>query len=145
MKERTLNVMDIFNWEMSNLGAPVVYPGHPVVIACMTMDLFESLEEAAVKREDEKYPALLTSPVPGSGCAMWAAIDLLKGFKKNPDYSLKRAEEYWINWIEQSPNNMVKGEEGKKQAEKMLDTFKRKIETWPDTNEIAKARSGPKY
>ena len=65
-------------WMQRHLGELVVYPGHPLVLACMVMDRYPSLAVASHHDADHPtYAALSDSFIPGSGCAVYAALDFL--------------------------------------------------------------------
>jgi hypothetical protein len=55
-----------------------VYPGQPLVVACMVMQTFPTFE-SAMKRTEHGWPAALGSTaIHGAGCAVYNALDLLQ-------------------------------------------------------------------
>lgn len=76
MLRHTFSSHDVLIWQENN-GLTNPYPGHPVINACLIMDFYGNLDEAKESSEPSGYMSALTSDIPGSGCAVHAAMDLL--------------------------------------------------------------------
>jgi hypothetical protein len=62
----------------AHTGQYMVYPGHPLVLACAIMHVFDSLDAATDRSDGEYEAALSSSNIPGSGCHVNAALNVLK-------------------------------------------------------------------
>lgn len=129
MLKHTFSSQDVLDWQEKN-GLTNPYPGHPVINACLIMDFYESLDKAK-EPFVLGYMSALTSDIPGSGCAVNAAMDLLSDLSVNREYALQRANEYWENWIRQSPqHNSEAGLQGILEAQKMKSYLIERFEKW---------------
>ncbi len=120
-------------WEQEHLAEPVRYPGHPVVLACMVMDRYESFEDAFAAVAQGGVPAALKDPfIPGSGCAVYAALDLLAEARGGRfEYALNHAQAYW-HTFESSDASKEASAAGRAQASKMLPYFESRVKAWAD-------------
>lgn len=124
--------MDSYRWEQEVLGEHAEYPGHPVVLACMVMDRYPSLE-VAVRREPGRDfgNALGDNFIPGAGCAVHAALDTLRlAQTAGLEAAYAHAERYWDGWARQQPNNAPRAAHGREQAERLKGSFEERLSTW---------------
>ena len=123
-----------YQWAEETLGEHVQYPGHPVVIACMVMDRYASLAEAMDKPDGQTYGnALADSFLPGSGCAVYAGLELLSAAAKTTlEDGLALATRYWEGYAEQgnSQEHAEKVARGLKQAEHLLPRLRSRFAQW---------------
>lgn len=84
---------------MALSGQGVVYPGHPLVVATIIMECFESFAEANKTTEHGWCEALSDSRIPGSGCHVGAAMRTLDlGHKDGTvEQMITHASGYWLN------------------------------------------------
>ena len=122
------------SWEAAHLSECVVYPGHPVVLACMVMDRYASLQEALAPKDQHGTPAALADQlIPGAGCAVYAALDFLSDVKAGrKNRAFQEAERYWRNWESNSGSSYraQQGAAGRAQAEKLRPYFEDRIKVW---------------
>ncbi|MHD0644450.1 hypothetical protein ACYPKM_02285 [Pseudomonas aeruginosa] len=78
-------------------GQPIVYPGHPLVLAYLVMRAFSSFSVANGKEPGSDYHRALTSSIPGAGDHMHAAVRALAlGDSGNSiDDMVAFAYDYW--------------------------------------------------
>lgn len=111
-----------------------IYPGHPIVIAWIIINTFDSWTTATAKREGAQYcEALSNAEIPGAGGNVYAAIDLLSNIFKGVSYdaAFECASEWWASCDSQMTCNPRRWEEGQDQADRVLERFAAKIATWP--------------
>lgn len=124
--------MDSYRWEQEVLGEHAEYPGHPVILACMVMDRYPDLD-AAVRREpgQEFGNALSDNFIPGSGCAVHAALDTLRYAKEiGLEAAYAHAERYWQGWELQHPSNVTRAAHGREQCERIKARFEGRLNAW---------------
>lgn len=123
---------DSFHWEKAVLGESCEYPGHPLVLSCMVMDRYADLATACSRESGcEFYNALTDSFIPGAGCAVHAALDMLRAAQTHglPEaYAL--ADRYWQGWEQQNADNGPSAERGRAQALRLQSRFEEKLKTW---------------
>lgn len=124
--------MQTDKWEQDELGESGEYPGHPVILACMVMDRYPNLESArTVDPGESSNRALRDNFIPGSGCAVNAALNTLeRATTEGLESAYKGSEDYWTGWELQSPKNAERAAHGRAQAEKMKAGFESRLKTW---------------
>ena len=129
-------MMQGYEWELEWLGEPGCYPGHPLVVATMVMDRYQSLEHAKQRREGKSYcNALSDGFVSGAGCAVSSALDVLEfALRGELDRALAHAQRYWEGWEAQSTANPEKGKKGRAQADMIKPAFMQRLEAWKSGN-----------
>lgn len=125
--------MNSYQWEQERLGEHAVYPGHPVILACMVMDRYPSL--LAARGTDQLSPtfgnALSDSFIPGAGCAVHAALDVLRYAQVvSVEAAYELAESYWHGWERQHPNNVPGAAKGREQCVRIKARFESMLKTW---------------
>lgn len=127
--EQCMNLRD--GWCQAHLGKRVpTFPGHPVVLACMVMDRYGSLSDAKADSA-----ALKDGFIPGSGCAVWAALDLLEACQKlSLEEALKQSEHYWQNWEAQSNANAIAAQDGRAEATHLMPFLQEHVLNWLQGN-----------
>ncbi|TXG99948.1 MAG: hypothetical protein E6R08_00510 [Nevskiaceae bacterium] len=121
-----------YEWQMEVLGDNAEYPGHPVVLAAMVMDRYQSFEHAKGYRDGAQYyNAISDSFIPGAGCAVSSTMTVLKlALEHGPEAAFKEAERYWQGWENQSPRNKERAENGRRQAELAKPLFRQRLQWW---------------
>lgn len=121
-----------FEWEKESLGAHIQYPGHPLVLATMIMDRYPSLDIATSRPPgDDFVRALSDSFIPGSGCAVHAALGFLTmSMDGRLETAKEQADRYWSGWEQQSPANREKGWVGREQARTIEPAFLERLAAW---------------
>lgn len=124
--------MDTYRWEKQELGEPGEYPGHPVVLACMVMDRYQDLATACIcEPGHDYYNALRDSFIPGTGCAVRAALDTLRFAQESGlDTAYAHAERYWLGWEQQHPSNVPRATHGREQAAHIKGRFEKHLVLW---------------
>lgn len=124
--------MQTLQWEEEHVGAALVYPTHPVAMACMVMDRFANLEDATSKSETAMYcHALVDDFLPGSGCAVMAGLDVLKLAKAgNLQGAHALAERYWQNVETNFPARQELNAAGRSQGEKLKARLESRLQVW---------------
>jgi hypothetical protein len=114
-----------------------VYPGHPLVTACLVMMAFPSFESAAEKNENGQCPnALSDSRIPGSGGCVYNALDLLRHIPYDEDIeaTIRRADETWgrVDGMATTTDEyrQKKYQEGLAQAKKVAPIFRGLVAIW---------------
>lgn len=120
-------LQDRENWCTSHLGTKVpVFPGHPVVLAAMVIDRYATLNDAKAH-----MGAIRDGFIPGSGCAVWAALDFLDKFHSaGPSAAYKGAEQYWKNWESQQDTNKTAAHLGRLEADKIQPYLEAVLPAW---------------
>ena len=124
--------MNSYRWEQEVLGERAVYPGHPVILACIVMDRYPDLD-TAVRREPGRAfgNALSDNFIPGTGCAVQAALDTLRyGQEQGLNAAYSHAERYWLGWEQQHPSNAPWAAKGRNQCEHIKTRFADRLKTW---------------
>lgn len=121
-----------YKWEKEVLGTHVVYPGHPIVLACMIMDRYLNLDKATEMREDEQFQAALSdSFIPGAGCAVYSALNTLdSALKDGAESAYVRANAYWDGFGKQDARNAASAKEGLAQFEQIKARFEHRVALW---------------
>lgn len=130
---------ETFEWQNQWLnGEGVAYPGHPVVLATMVMERYESLEHATRLEDGRNFGnALSDSFIPGSGCAVSCALDVLKLAQGGQQaQALERAQRYWDGYAEQSPRNAKNVAEGLAQADLVMPRFEALLAGWTGPQDL---------
>ena len=124
--------MDSYRWENEVLGEHAEYPGHPLILASMVMDRYPNLE-AALRREQgrEFSNALSDNFIPGAGCAVHSALDTLRqAMDHGLEAAYAQANQYWLAWEQQHPNNALGAAHGREQAERIKSRFEVQLNSW---------------
>jgi hypothetical protein len=82
------------------LNEPFVYPGHPLVLAYLIVNLYPTYESALAHPPLLFQPARVCAQLPGAGWNIRAACDLLEKLHKGEDwYTLVfQADAWWTHW-----------------------------------------------
>lgn len=121
-----------YEWEKNVLGEHGEYPGHPVVLACMIMDRYQDLCTASTREPgQDDNNALRDSFIPGTGCAVYAALHTLCLAKdQGLEAGYAHAERYWAGWEQQNPNNVAGAAHGREQAKRIKVRFEERLRVW---------------
>lgn len=124
--------LETYQWEKAVLGERIQYPGHPLVIAAMIMDRYSSFEAAGFRKPGaDFYNAISDSFIPGSGCAVSAAMEVLKrSLHGQVDLAKQEADRYWNHWEQQSASNRQRAEVGREQARRIEPLFMERLAAW---------------
>ena len=130
---------DTRHWEQARLGGPVEYPGHPLVLATMILDRYETLEQArAPDPATQRYRATGDLFLPGSGEAIDTAISLLECALAQPDptspaalaEACAQAEAYWRYAEQVFPENPTDPARGRAQGERIQAAYRERLQGW---------------
>lgn len=137
--------MDRYCWEEEVLGERVTYPGHPVVLACMVMHRYPDLETALRREPGKNFSSALADDfIPGSGCAVHAALDtLLSAQTSGLGAAYAHAERYWDGWERQHANNVKDAARGREQAARVKARFEAQVKVWGSQEEAAEPDADP--
>lgn len=120
------------SWKLERelLGGPVVYPGHPLVIAFLITHVFESLADATFVDPTQTcaYSAALTSSaIPGGGGEVYQALDLLRLIQKGvtPTDAVAYIRERW-----NGGGHAKAIEPGQQQADQITEAFIERVQEW---------------
>ncbi|MBB4861651.1 hypothetical protein HNP46_000462 [Pseudomonas nitritireducens] len=108
----------------------MVYPGHPLVVATVIMTLYPDFQSANKRTELNFSEALGDNRVPGAGCHVNAAMNLLK--KGSDGESIDAMVEYgnWY-WVEGQAGGHTKNvAAGVAQAAQIEPKFRELAATW---------------
>jgi len=111
-------------------GNYMIYPGHPLVLACAIMHQFKGIE-AAIDRQGLGYEAAMASNnIPGAGCHVHAALTVLKKGAEgcSVDEMVLHANEYWVRGNAGGHDKNV--EAGIDQAKALEKWFREHITEW---------------
>jgi len=114
------------------LGDWSVYPGHPVTIAFLIIHKYPSLYEALYrKNSDSDCAALKDCDIPGSGNAVYLALDLLKELKNTPSLE-ETIQTHSRRWVEnrKSGDHPQAALPGQAQADKIIPLFQSMVKEW---------------
>lgn len=137
------------------LGEFAVYPGHPVTLAYIITQVFDTYEEASGRSCScgsglhlcgKGWPnALGDSAVPGAGGNVYGALDLLARLHKGMswDDAIKHAVDYWDRCDSQKTAYPKRHQEGQEQAEKFLQKLKDQSAWW--SKKDGNAEETPSY
>jgi hypothetical protein len=129
---------DTLKWAQENLGTEeIAYPTHPVVVACMVMDRYANLEQACSREPGAQYGrALQDDFIPGSGCAVWAGLDVLRHAQSgNLSDALALAESYWENVARNFPQRPQENTLGRSQGAQLQAALQARLQVWGTEND----------
>ena len=120
------------SWEDTHVGEALANPTHPVAMACMVMDRYESLAHAQAKSKGAGCGnALADDFLPGSGCAVQAGLDVLKLAQAgNLQGAYALAERYWRNVETNFPTREAANAAGRAQGEKLKALLESHLQVW---------------
>jgi hypothetical protein len=125
---------DTFTWERSVLGEHIVYPSHPLVLACMIMERYQSFAHAARNDSGDKHGfsnASSDSFIPGAGCAVSSSMRALElGLSGNTDAAIALAHDYIEGYRRQNASNEADSDQAQRQGEKVKERFLSHIKVW---------------
>lgn len=129
-----MSTPDSYAWGMKHLGESVSYPGHPLVLATMIMDRYHSFGHAIGRELGSDYNNALSDIfIPGAGCAVSSALDVLGlAIAGDLETAVDHAEQYWKGWEQQSPRNPERCLLGRVQAERVRPLFMERVQAWKD-------------
>lgn len=128
-----MSTMQTHEWAQAFFSENVIYPGHPLVTATMIMDRYENLAHAEQRFENQQFlNALSDSFIPGAGCAVHRALDVLRLVQGSGGVEAAKAlaADYWDGWERQHANNKGPAAKGRMQAEQILPHFLARLEGW---------------
>lgn len=127
-----MTTMDSYAWHKEHLGESGVYPGHPIIGACLVMDRYPDLASALARRPGSDFGnALSDGFIPGAGCAVHAALDTLRFAQtQGLDAAYAHAARYWDGWEAQNEKNKASAEKGRLQAERIKPYFEARLKVW---------------
>lgn len=79
-----------------------VYPGQPLVVACMVMQTFPTFEAAMVPDSEHHWPAALgVHDIQGAGCAVHNALRLLRRVREGmaPTAAVEESRAMWKRYV----------------------------------------------
>lgn len=108
----------------------VVRPGHAITLACLIMQLYPSLAAAKTHVAGTSvYAALKDERIPGTGHAVFAALDVLKrGFVLDVDAAIDYADSLWQDQSAYSSTRRA----GQLQADSLKAQFREMFARWAD-------------
>lgn len=112
--------------DLDKLRRRHVYPGHPITIALMILNLYPTLHAAGERKGD--FPAALgDGRIPGAGGNVHTALDTLHQVAKGTsiDEVLVDADERWANCDDQRERHVDRWRAGQEQADGLKDEFRR--------------------
>lgn len=115
-------------FEKRQIGEPVRYPGHPVVIAYLITQKYQSLNEASKK--GISYPrASEDKDIPGAANSVYAALEFLYRLRDaNFDTAYKEAQETWKTIAHGYNDDVIA--HGAKQALIVKEKVIEKLKSW---------------
>jgi len=115
---------------MNLTGRGVVYPGHPLVVATIIMELYGSFDEANAPTEHGWCEALSDSLIPGAGDHVGAAMRTLAIGAKGGTADEMIAYANWY-WSDGNAGDYLKNvDAGLQQAEAFVARFRELAVTW---------------
>lgn len=130
---------EVLSWIRQITGADLVFPGHPVVIACAIMTLYPNLSQVTAPATDVgSTEAMADGRVPGTGDCVRAALHALTSGASVSDM-LEAMRRYWSR--SQAGGHMGNVDPGIAQALKLEPYFRENVEAWLglDTTPLATA------
>lgn len=123
-------------------GEWMVYPGHPLVLACAIARVFPSFEEATKTTDSGWSQALGDCRIPGAGCHVGAAVQVLAMGRQGASVEdmIKRAGEIWVHGKAGGHERNVAA--GVEQAKAIEPWFMREIEAWLRSDARSNASHG---
>lgn len=125
---------DTFAWERDVLGEHIVYPSHPIVLACMIMDRYQNLAHATRNDSQDKYGFPNASSdhfIPGAGCAVRGAMRALEiAATVGSEAAFTQAYDYIENYRKQNVANEADAARAHLQCEKVKDRFVSHLAVW---------------
>lgn len=111
-------------------GDSIVYPGHPLVVALIIMNVFENFASATEMNGGSYNAALSSSDVPGAGDHVHAAISALKLGRNgaSADEVIQYANNYWTRGNAGGHSKNLKS--GQEQSAACEAFFREKLKTW---------------
>lgn len=110
-----------------------VYPGHPVTLAWLITEEFETFEEAfhTTPHLPGISNALGSVEIPGAGGNVCAAMDLLQSLRKGKKFkdAIKRADQVWEEYNLGEEGKRARGQE---QADRVKPLLKKNKSWWRD-------------
>lgn len=111
-----------------------VYPGHPMVIAVIIMDVYARFHDANTPTEHNWCHALGNSKIPGAGGNVAATMDLLR-FVENKaldvDGAVQWAKDYWKRCVGPGTGNHERQfKSGVDGAAAIEATFRTRLSEW---------------
>jgi hypothetical protein len=130
---------EVLSWIRQVSGADLVFPGHPVVIACAIMTLYPNIAQVtAPATEGGSAEAMADGRVPGTGDCVRSALHALTSGDSVSEM-LEAMRGYWSR--SQAGGHMGNVDPGIAQAMKLEPYFSENVETWlaRDTTAIPSA------
>lgn len=127
-----MGTMASYRLERDLLGAHVVYPGHPVVLALLVTHVFPSLASAVAPTEHGWSAALGSNDVVGGGDMVTSAMGLLTSVAngtRTVEEAITWAEALWSDSQEGGHVNRVAP--GQEQAEIAKPLLRERLSVWP--------------
>lgn len=119
---------EVLSWIRQVSGADLVFPGHPVVIACAIMTLYPNLAQVtAPATEGGSAEAMADGRVPGTGDCVRSALHALTSGASVSEM-LETMRRYWSR--SQAGGHMGNVDPGIAQAMKFEPYFRENVETW---------------
>ena len=118
---------EVLSWIRKVSGADVVFPGHPVVIACAIMALYRDVGQVTAKTKHCSRQAMADMRVPGAGDCVRAAVHALT-CGSSVGEMLDYMRQYWSR--SQAGGHKGNVDPGIAQALKLEPYFRDNVETW---------------
>ncbi|WP_274644729.1 hypothetical protein [Pseudomonas serbica] len=119
---------EVLSWIRQVSGADLVFPGHPVVIACSIMALYSDIAQVtAPATEVGSAEAMADGRVPGAGDCVRAALHALTSGASVGEM-LETMRRYWSR--SQAGGHMGNVDPGIAQALKLEPYFRENVENW---------------
>lgn len=122
-----LEAGEVLSWIRDVSGADLVFPGHPVVIACAIIALYGALPQVTAGTEQGSIEALADGRVPGTGDCVRCAVHALQSGGTVSEM-LDEMRRYWSR--SQAGGHMGNVDPGIAQALKLEPYFRENVEPW---------------
>lgn len=122
-----LEAGEVLSWIREVSGTDLVFPGHPVVIACAIIALYGALPSVIAGTENGSIEALADSRIPGTSDCVRCAVHALKSGRSVSEM-LDEMRRYWSR--SQAGGHMGNVDPGIAQALKLEPYFRENVEPW---------------
>lgn len=118
---------EVMSWIREVSGADLVFPGHPVVIACAIMALYSSKSQAMAGTELGSIDAMANLTVPGTGDCVRVALQAMKNGVSESEM-LDEMNRYWSRSL--AGGHIGNVDPGIAQAMKFAPYFRENVGPW---------------
>lgn len=122
-----LEIEDVMSWIREASGADLVFPGHPVVIACAIIGLYGDLPQVNAATDLGSTQAMADQRVPGTGDCVRVALHALQSGGSISEM-VDDMRRYWSR--SQAGGHMGNVDPGIAQAMKLEPYFRENVMNW---------------